>query len=112
MTDVNITEAGLNELLTNITLSLMTLDLWTNAVDITTTSYRNTYKFSNKIKLVLPYALYLAFGLPIVALGLWSLCSNRVPASDGFMQVMMATRGRTGMERLVITINNNYSATL
>jgi hypothetical protein len=25
-----------------------------------------------------------------------------VPASDGFMQVMMATRGRTEMERLVL----------
>ncbi|KAH7405647.1 hypothetical protein DE146DRAFT_744015 [Phaeosphaeria sp. MPI-PUGE-AT-0046c] len=100
--DVNVTEAGLNELLTNITLSLMTLNLWTNDVNVTATSYRNTYDFSHKISLTLPYALCLAFGLPIVALGLSSLWSNGVPANDAFMQVMMATRGRTEMERLVL----------
>jgi hypothetical protein len=101
-TDVNVTEAGLNELLTNITFSLMSLNLWTDDVNVTTTSYRNTYDFSHKINLVLPYALCLAVGLPIVALGVWSLQSNGVPATDGFMQVMMATRGRTEMEKLVL----------
>jgi hypothetical protein len=100
--DVHVTEAGLNELLTNITMSIMTLDLWTDSINVTTTSYRNTYDFSRKINLILPYALCLAFGLPIVALGLFSLWHNGVPANDGFMQVMMATRGRTEMERLVL----------
>jgi hypothetical protein len=99
---VNITEAGLNELLTNITISLMSLDLWTDNITVNATVYRNTYAFSRKINLVLPYSLCLAFGLLIVGLGLSSLWHNGVPASDGFMQVMMATRGRTEMERLVL----------
>jgi hypothetical protein len=103
--DLNVTEASLNEILTNITISLMTLDLWTDHINVTTTAYRNTYDFSLKINLILPYALCLAFGLLIVGLGLGSLWHNGVPASDGFMQVMMATRGRTEMERLVLKEN-------
>jgi hypothetical protein len=103
---LNVTEASLNELLTNITISLMTLDLWTDDVNVTTTAYRNTYNFSLKINIILPYALCLAFGLLIVGLGLGSLWHNGVPASDGFMQVMMATRGRTEMERLVLKQNS------
>jgi hypothetical protein len=98
---VKVTEAGLNELLTNITISLMSLDLWTDNINVTTTVYRNTYAFSRKINLVLPYSVCLAFGLLIVGLGLSSLWHNGMPASDGFMQVMMATQGRTEMERLV-----------
>jgi hypothetical protein len=100
--DLNVTEASLNDLLTNITISLMALDLWTDDVNVTTTAYRNTYDFSRRINLILPYALCLAFGLLIVGLGLCSLWHNGVPASDGFMQVMVATRGRTEMERLVL----------
>jgi hypothetical protein len=102
---LNVTEASLNEILTNITISLMTLDLWTDDVNVTTTAYRNTYDFSLKINLILPYALCLAFGLLVVGLGLGSLWHNGAPASDGFMQVMMATRGRTEMERLVLKEN-------
>jgi hypothetical protein len=99
---VKVTEAALNELLTDITMSLMTLDLWTDNINVTATVYRNTYEFSRKINLIIPYTLSLAFGLLIVGLGLGSLFYNGVPASDGFMQVMMATRGRTEMERLVL----------
>lgn len=80
----------------------MTLDLWTDNVNVTATVYRNTYDFSRKINLILPYTLCLAFGLLIVGLGLRYLWHNGVPASDGFMQIMMATRGRTEMERLVL----------
>jgi hypothetical protein len=99
---VKVTEAALNELLTNITMSLMTLDVWTDNINVTATVYRNTYDFSRKINLILPYTLSIAFGLLIVGLGLGSLFYNGVPANDGFMQVMMATRGRTEMERLVL----------
>ncbi|EAT79388.1 hypothetical protein HBH56_100850 [Parastagonospora nodorum] len=99
---LNVTEAALNELLTNITISLMTLDLWTDNINVTSTTYRNTYAFSRRINLVLPYALCLAFGLLIVGLGLVSLWQNGVPSSDGFTQVMMATRGRTEIDRLVL----------
>jgi hypothetical protein len=99
---LNVSEAGLNELLTNITFSLMSLDLFNNNITVNATEYLNTYEFSRPINLVLPYALCLAFGLLIVALGLLSLWQNGVPATEGFMQIMMATRGRTEMERLVL----------
>jgi hypothetical protein len=100
--DVNVTEATLNELLTNITFSLASLNLFTDNVTVNTTEYLNTYDFSRPINLIVPYALCLAAGSIIVALGLWSMWQNGVPASDGFMQIMMATRGRTQMERLVL----------
>jgi hypothetical protein len=80
----------------------MSLDLWIDDINVTTTVYRNTYNFSRKINIILPYTLCLAFGLLIVGLGLNSLWQNGVPASDGFMQIMMATRGKTEMERLVL----------
>jgi hypothetical protein len=99
---LNVTEAALNELLFNVTLSLAGLDLFTKIVDVNATDYLNTYAFSRPINLVLPYALCLATGLLIVGLGLWSMWQNQVPATDGFMQVMMATRGRTEMERLAV----------
>jgi hypothetical protein len=99
---INLTEAALNELLTNVTISLMTLDIWTDNVDVNWTVYYNTYDFSQPANLIVPYALCLAFGLLIVALGLRSLWLNGVPATDGFMQVMIATRGRTEMETMVL----------
>jgi hypothetical protein len=99
---LNITEAALNELLTNITFSLMALDLWTDKITVNATVYRNTYAFSRPINLVLPYALCLAFGLAIVVLGLSALWRNGVLAIEGFMQIMMATRGPIEMERRVL----------
>jgi hypothetical protein len=99
--DLNITEAALNELLTNITFSLVALNLWTDNITVNATFYQNTYAFSRPINLVLPYALCLAFGLAIVVLGLSALWQNGVPATEGFMQIMMATRGPTEMEGLV-----------
>lgn len=100
--NLNLTEAALNELLSNITFSLMALDLWTDNITVNATIYRNTYAFSRPINLVLPYVLCLAFGLAIVVLGVSALWQNGVPATEGFMQIMMATRGPTEMERLVV----------
>jgi hypothetical protein len=107
--DVNVIEASLNELLTNITFSLARLKLCTdNNVTVNTTEYLNTDDFSRPSNLILPYALCLAAGLIIVALGLWSMWQNGVSASDGFMKVMMATRGRTQMERLVLEQSGEF----
>jgi hypothetical protein len=36
-------------------------------------------------------------------IAIWSLSRNGIPAADGgFLQIMMATRGNTEMERLVL----------
>jgi hypothetical protein len=101
--NLNITEASLNELLTNITISLLTLHMWTRPVTVNSTEYRNMYHFSRPLNLILPYVLCLGIGLIIVIVGLLSMWQNGVPATDGgFVQVMMATRGRTEMETLVL----------
>lgn len=100
--NLNLTEAASNELLINITFSLMALDLWTDNITVNATIYRNTLALPRPINLALPYVLCLAFGLAIVVLGLSALWQNGVPATEGFVQIMMATRGATEMERLVL----------
>jgi hypothetical protein len=61
------------------------------------------YHFSRPLNLILPYSLCLGIGLVIVTLGLLPMWQNGVPATDGgFVQVMMATRGRTEMESFVL----------
>jgi hypothetical protein len=100
--ELNITEAAINESLTNITFSLLSLGLYTDDTTVQATELRSTYDFSQPINLILPYALCLAAGLGIVIMGLVALKHNGVPATDGFIQIMLATRGRTELERLVL----------
>ena len=70
---------------------------------VTTTDFRSTYRFSNPLNLILPYSIFLVVGTAFVAVGIWSLWQNGVPAADGgVLQVMMATRGNTELERLVL----------
>lgn len=100
---MNLTQEMLNIVLTNITLSAMSLQTWSTLVPVNKTEYRHTYEFSEPLALVLPYGLSLAFGAFFAAVGVWSLGHNGVPAADGgFLQVMLATRGDTHMERLAI----------
>lgn len=92
----------MNELLTNLSLSTLTLDAWRRTIPITMTQFRNTYQFSRPINLILPYSLCLGIGAVIVALGLFSMYENKVAATDGgFLMVMLSTRGPTRMDRLV-----------
>jgi hypothetical protein len=100
---LNITEESLNNVLTNITLSAITLGTWWDMVNVTTTSYRSTYKFSNPLNLILPYSICMVIGTAFAAAAIWSLYRNGVPAADGgFLQIMMTTRGDTQMNRLVL----------
>jgi hypothetical protein len=98
-----VTEASLNELLANITISSMSLGAWYRPVSVNVSEFRNVFHFSRPINLILPYTLCLVFGLVILALGLLSLNQNGVPVADGgFVQVMMATKGNTRMEEIVV----------
>jgi hypothetical protein len=102
-TDINITEETLNAVLTNVTISALSLGIWWDTVPVTTTRYRNTYEFSQPLDLILPYSISLAIATGFVFIGIWSLVRNGVAAADGgFLQVMMATRGHTEMEKLVL----------
>ena len=83
----------LNEMLQNITLSLMnTFPLWSTEVNATQTTFRNVYSFSNKLNLILPYYVSLAVALPLLVLGGLSLYQNGVSATDGgFLQIVTTT---------------------
>lgn len=101
--NLTITEASLNDLLSNITVSTLFLDVQRAIVPVTVTDYQNTYEFSNRLSFFLPYALCLGIALLYVGIGIWALVMNGVPSTDGgFLQIMMATRGRTEMEKLVL----------
>jgi hypothetical protein len=72
-------------------------------VPVTTTRYRSTYSFVNPFNLILPYSICLAVAALFAAIAIWSLWHNGTPAADGgFLQIIMATRGNTEMERLVL----------
>jgi hypothetical protein len=91
--DLIIDQDILNEMLQNITLSLMnTFPLWSIEVNATQTVFRNVYSFSNKLNLLLPYYVSLAVALPLLALGGLSLYQNGVSATDGgFLQILTTT---------------------
>jgi hypothetical protein len=114
---LNITEDLLNDVLTKITLSAISLGTWWDKVNITTTHYQSTYSFAHPLNLILPYSICLAVSAFFAAIAIWSLSRNGIPAADGgFLQIMMATRGNTEMERLVLqeklTTTENMSAEL
>jgi hypothetical protein len=103
VTDINPTEDLLNTLIYNITLSAFSLGTWKENVSVTTTLWHNAYRFSHKRNLVLPYSICLGIAIAFAVIAIWSLHQNGIPAADGgFLQVMMATRGDTQMERLVL----------
>ncbi|KAF7674365.1 hypothetical protein GT037_007125 [Alternaria burnsii] len=102
-TYINVTEDLLNSVLTNITISTISLGTWWDMVPITTTHYQSIYSFANPLNLILPYSIYLVAAITFAAIAIWSLSRNGTPAADGgFLQIMTATRGNTEMERLVL----------
>jgi hypothetical protein len=102
LNDLNITEATLNELLANVTISTMSRGFWYRSAHVNTSEMRNMYQFSRPINLVLPYSLCLTIGFVVVGLGFRAMRENEVAVADsGFLQVMMATRGNTKLEALV-----------
>ncbi|KAI4625480.1 hypothetical protein J4E80_002611 [Alternaria sp. BMP 0032] len=100
---LNLSEAMLNEFVANVTISAISLGTWWDMVPVTSTRYRSTYKLSSPLNLVLPYSICLAATTVFMAIAIWSLWRNRVPAADGgFLQIMTATVGDTRMGRVVM----------
>ncbi|CAN9172688.1 unnamed protein product [Alternaria alternata] len=101
--ELNLTEVILNDVLTNITLSAISLGTWWDEIEVNYTRYQSTYSFANPLNLILPYSICLAVATAFAAIAIWSLSHNGIPAADGgFLQIMTATRGNTEMERLVL----------
>lgn len=100
---MNITEDLLNDVLTNITLSALSLRTWWETVPVTKMRYRSTYSFASPLNLILPYSICFAAATIFAVIAIWSLWQNSIlAADDGFLQIMTATRGNTTMEKLVL----------
>ncbi|KAI4616751.1 hypothetical protein J4E80_006026 [Alternaria sp. BMP 0032] len=101
--DLEITEELLNNALTNITLSAISLGLWQETIPVTFTRYQSTYSFASPLNLILPYSICFVAASIFAGIAIYSLSRNGTPAADGgFLQIMTATRGNTEMERLVL----------
>jgi hypothetical protein len=99
---LNITEASINELLANVSISALSLNKWYGNVNVTDRDSRNVYRFSHPLSLLVPYGLCLGFTLLCIVLGLNALRLNGISATDGgFLQIMMTTTGDTEMSRNV-----------
>jgi hypothetical protein len=104
--DLVFTEAKLNDYITNVTISALSLNTWKERIPVNTTEYRSTYHFSAYMNLILPYTFSLAFAFVFVSIGTWSFLQNEASAANGgFLQIMMSTTGRTKMEEQVIRHN-------
>ncbi|KAF1957857.1 hypothetical protein CC80DRAFT_469878 [Byssothecium circinans] len=106
--DIHINQDILNSALTNLTISALSLGTWWQMTPVTTTRYAGTYRFSQPRNLIIPYSVCLGVAAIFSIIGLVSLYRNDVGATDGgFLQIMMATRGDTEMERLVVSRGAN-----
>jgi len=100
---LDITEELLNNALTNITLSAISLRLWQERIPVNITRYQSTYSFANPLNLILPYSICFPVASIFAGIAIYSLLRNGTPAADGgFLQIMTTTRGNTEMERLVL----------
>lgn len=96
----NISEASLNSMLHNITLSAISLGSWNTSTHVITGDFVNTYSFSGhrRYSLIIPYAVCLLVSLAFVTLGLFSLFENSVAASNGFLQTIQTSRGSNALD--------------
>ncbi|KAL2011519.1 hypothetical protein VTN00DRAFT_4237 [Thermoascus crustaceus] len=101
-TPFNVTEASLNALVMNFTLSVIPeFNFWPISANVTRHQLRPQYSLSQPVNLILPYALTLALTFPLVLVGLWALRKNGVSATDnGFLQILTTTRGSRTLDRL------------
>lgn len=101
--DLDLTEVMLNQILANVTISAISLGTWWDNIPVTLVRYRRLYRFSDPLNLIVPYTLCFAAAIVFAAMATWSLLQNGVPAADGgFLQIMLATRGNTEMNRRVL----------
>lgn len=73
---------------------MYTFKWWYTSVNVTTTTYQNTFSFSSRPRLLIPYVASLLLTLPFMVMGIRAMQLNGVPASDpGFIQTLASTAG-------------------
>lgn len=100
--NITITAGAIQDLLRNITISLLTIPNTQRTILVTSATTRDVYDFARPLNLILPYAVTLLLSAIVVAIGLKSLYSNGVPATTGagFIQTFCSTRGSATLNQL------------
>jgi hypothetical protein len=100
--DLDLSEDRINEALQNITLSVMyTLGWWYTTANVTRSLNYNTFSFSSRPRLIIPYAASLLLSLPFLFLGFRALQLNGAPAMDtSFLQTLVTTTGSTRLREM------------
>ena len=88
----DISPARMEELLQNVTISILSVSPSNVSTTILETNVANFYTFYRPINLLLPYSFSLAAALFFIFQGLLALKSNGVSASGGFLQILTTTR--------------------
>ncbi|KAF7593527.1 hypothetical protein BBP40_011255 [Aspergillus hancockii] len=96
-----ITPASMQDLLQNITLSLLTLNQTTTLTRVEEARLINFYAFRRPARLIAPYLVTLAVALAFAIGGGHALVSNGISASTtGLFQTLCTTRGSQRLEEL------------
>jgi hypothetical protein len=99
---LDLSEDRINEALQNITLSAMyAFDRWHTTTNVTRTTNYNTFEFSSRPRLIVPYAASLLLTLPFLFLGLRALQLNGAPAIEtSFLQTLVTTTGSARLREI------------
>lgn len=84
----------LEELLQNVTISMITLGYSNTTVDAQVVEWINKSSFDGKLTLIIAYLVPLALSLIFIAMGFVALVQNGVSADGGaFLQILCTTTG-------------------
>ncbi|KAL2673642.1 hypothetical protein Neosp_012085 [[Neocosmospora] mangrovei] len=97
--DFEVSADMLNDALANVTISaLHAFQWWNTTANVTMSTSRNFYSFSNPLNFYVPYGVALLVVLPFLVWGIIALRQNGVSAMEGsFLQAVMTT---TASQRL------------
>ena len=91
---------AIQELMQNITISMLTLNQSSTMARVRKTDYVNYFVFNDPLKLILPYFVCLALAVPFIFAAGTALRINGVSASsNSFLQTLCTTRGCERLDR-------------
>ncbi|GME39339.1 uncharacterized protein LTHEOB_4187 [Neofusicoccum parvum] len=89
-----LTASLFEQMLRNVTMSMLTRPNTNAYANVTKTPWRNAYSFARKDSLIAAYAVSLIVSALFIAMGIFALFKNGVAAeTGGFMQVLCTTTG-------------------